>query len=60
MQTTYRMNRFKQTACILFSSILLAIQGIAYQIGFKESANFTTAFKDRFGLTPRDFRQKNF
>ncbi len=49
-----------QEAKLLLQKTQLAIQGIAYQIGFKESANFTTAFKDRFGLTPRDFRQKNF
>jgi AraC-like DNA-binding protein len=29
---------------------------IALALGFSGGANFATAFKERFGLSPRDFR----
>ncbi|MGO3228927.1 MAG: helix-turn-helix domain-containing protein, partial [Oceanisphaera sp.] len=34
------------------------IQDIAYEVGFTNSANFSSAFKERFGLSPRTFRQQ--
>jgi AraC-like DNA-binding protein len=33
------------------------IQQIADTIGFKRTGDFATAFKRRFGLTPRDYRK---
>ena len=29
---------------------------VAVALGFSSGANFATAFKDRFGLSPREFR----
>jgi AraC-like DNA-binding protein len=34
----------------------LAITSIGYEVGFKDSAHFSRAFKARFGVTPREFR----
>ena len=34
----------------------LQIQQIAAQVGFKRSGDFGTAFKRRFGMTPREYR----
>ena len=34
-----------------------SINEIAVQVGFSSSANFATAFRERFGLTPSRFRQ---
>ena len=36
---------------------LLDIQTIAQDVGYSSGANFSTAFRDRFGLSPRQFRQ---
>lgn len=36
----------------------LAIEDIAYLVGFSSAANFATAFKHREGVTPRDFRTR--
>lgn len=36
----------------------LAITQIAYRWGFSDSAHFSRAFKQAFGLRPRDFRQQ--
>lgn len=44
-------------ARILLQQTDLAVQDIAPQVGFTDSANFATAFKERFGLTPREFRR---
>ncbi|WP_296899158.1 helix-turn-helix domain-containing protein [Thiohalocapsa sp.] len=33
------------------------IQQIAEAIGFKRASDFGTAFKHRFGVTPRDYRK---
>lgn len=52
-----REERMKE-ARVLLQQTHLAVQDIAYQVGFKDSANFATAFKERFGLPPREFRQQ--
>jgi DNA-binding response OmpR family regulator len=35
------------------------VQQIAEEIGFKRSGDFATAFRLRFGLTPREYRKRN-
>lgn len=35
----------------------LAVQVIAQDLGYGNAANFATAFRDRFGITPRMYRQ---
>lgn len=34
------------------------ISGTCYDIGFKSPSSFSTLFKARFGLTPRDFQKR--
>jgi AraC-like DNA-binding protein len=34
----------------------IGIQSIAYEVGFKNPAHFSRAFKARFGVTPREYR----
>ena len=41
----------------LLAETLLEIKSIAWELGFTSGANFTAAFKTRFGLTPGQFRQ---
>lgn len=50
-----REERMKQGRELLNGSTL-KIQEIATLLGFSSGANFATAFKERFGLSPRDFR----
>ena len=45
-----------QQACIRLADSSLPVQQIALALGFSSGANFATAFKDRFGLSPTDFR----
>lgn len=52
-----REERMKE-AKSLIEKTNLSVQDIAFQVGFKESANFSTAFKQRFGFSPREFRQQ--
>lgn len=49
-----RMNEAKA----LLQKTQLTIQDVALEVGFTDSANFATAFKNRFALTPREFRQQ--
>ncbi len=35
----------------------LDVQQIALQVGYGSAANFTTMFRERLGVTPRDYRQ---
>lgn len=51
-----REERMKK-ACQLLSGTDLAVRTIAEDLGYTSGANFATAFKDRFGLTPIQFRQ---
>jgi DNA-binding response OmpR family regulator len=37
----------------------LAIQVIANDLGYESQANFATAFRTRFGLSPRDYRKSS-
>lgn len=53
-----REERMKE-ARVLLQQTDLAVQDIAPQVGFKDSGNFATAFRERFGLTPREFRQQH-
>ncbi|NWN91632.1 DNA-binding response regulator [Marinobacter adhaerens] len=53
-----REERMKEARSLL-QQTQLSVQDIALQIGFRDSANFATAFKDRFGFTPREFRQQH-
>lgn len=41
----------------LLAETALEIQSIATQLGYNSAANFSTAFRERFGLTPSDFRR---
>ncbi len=43
-------------ACLRLTDSALNVQQIALALGFSSGANFATAFKDRFGLSPSDFR----
>lgn len=43
-------------ACLLLSGTGLSIQDIAMEVGFTSGANFSTAFRDRYGLSPSQYR----
>lgn len=43
-------------AGVLLRDTALEVQSIAQVLGFSSGANFATAFKERFGLSPRDYR----
>lgn len=44
-------------ACRLLADSELDIQQIADQVGYGSASNFTTMFRERMGVTPRDYRQ---
>jgi AraC-like DNA-binding protein len=35
-----------------------SITGVAFGVGFKDSSHFSRAFKDRYGVGPRDYRRR--
>jgi CheY-like chemotaxis protein len=43
----------------LLATTGLQIQQIADAVGFKRAGNFATAFRLRFGMTPREYRERN-
>ena len=51
-----REERMKE-ACFLLAGTGLSIQDIAVEVGFTSGANFSTAFRERFGLSPSQYRQ---
>lgn len=51
-----REQRF-QLACRLLTESGLDIQQIADHVGYGSAGNFTTMFRERLGVTPRDYRQ---
>ena len=54
--TTYlrevRLNR----AASLLASETLSIKEVWTQVGYNDASNFTHQFKERFGVSPRDYR----
>ena len=42
----------------LLSNSRMTVQDISEQVGFNSACNFTTAFRERYGMTPSQFRQK--
>ena len=42
----------------LLSDSAMDIQDIADQVGFRSACNFTTAFRERVGMTPSQYRQQ--
>lgn len=44
-------------ACELLANTELDIQQVSDQVGYGNAANFTTMFKERFGVTPTDYRR---
>lgn len=53
-----REERMKEAHALLLKT-QLTVQDIAGEVGFTDSANFSTAFKKRFGASPREFRQQH-
>ncbi len=51
-----REKRMKE-ACVLLAGTSLEVQAIGQEVGFTSGANFATAFKERFGVSPSQFRQ---
>lgn len=46
-----------QLACRLLAESEMDIQQIADHVGYGSASNFTTMFRERMGVTPRDYRQ---
>lgn len=51
-----REERMKE-ACVLLAETGLEVQAIGQEVGFTSGANFATAFKERFGVSPTQYRQ---
>lgn len=51
-----RERRMSQ-ACQWLETSQMSMQSIAEELGFSTSGNFSTAFKERFGVNPSDYRR---
>lgn len=48
----------QQRACRLLAGTRLAITRIAYQLGYRDAANFSRAFRRHHGMSPLDYRTR--
>ena len=46
-----------RVGCQMLGSTQMSVQDIALEVGFANTANFSTAFRERLGLTPQAWRQ---
>jgi DNA-binding response OmpR family regulator len=46
-----------RVACEMLAGSALEIQQVAEHVGYGNASNFTTMFRDRLGVTPREYRQ---
>jgi transcriptional regulator GlxA family with amidase domain len=51
-----REERLRKGRALLVETTL-GMQDIAEQVGFRSASNFTTAFRERVGVTPSQYRQ---
>lgn len=51
----YRLNK----ACKLLQNSAYSISEAAFLSGYKHSSHFSTSFKQRYGITPMEYRTKN-
>ncbi|MER9858879.1 MULTISPECIES: helix-turn-helix transcriptional regulator [unclassified Mesorhizobium] len=49
-------NRRMERAMMLLEGCSIPLKQVAYEVGYAHSSNFCTAFKRRFGSTPKDAR----
>ena len=47
-----------ERACSLLREGHLPVTQVAYQLGYRDSANFTRAFRRELGMTPSDYRRR--
>ena len=47
-----------ERACALLREGRLPVTQVAYQLGYRDSANFTRAFRRENGMTPSDYRRR--
>lgn len=47
-----------EKSCELLSRTRLNVAEVGYQVGFSSPAYFTKCFKDKYGVTPNEFRDK--
>ncbi|MDP3859339.1 MAG: AraC family transcriptional regulator [Stagnimonas sp.] len=47
-----------ELACERLASGAMTVTEVAYSLGFSDPANFTRAFRDREGASPRDYQQR--
>ncbi len=47
-----------RVGCQLLATTPMSVQDIALDVGFANTANFSTAFRERLGLTPQAWRQQ--
>ena len=48
-----------ERACALLRDGRLPVTQIAYQLGYRDSANFSRAFRRELGITPTDYRRRH-
>ena len=48
----------QQRACRLLAGTRMAITRIAYQLGYRDAANFSRAFRRHHGMSPLDYRKR--
>ena len=48
-----------ERACALLRDGRLPVTQIAYQLGYRDSANFSRAFRRELGVTPSDYRRRH-
>jgi AraC-like DNA-binding protein len=56
----YLMTLRMQKARDLLSGSTMSVKRVMFEIGFNDKSNFVRSFKKAYGLTPSEYRVKNF
>jgi AraC-like DNA-binding protein len=51
--------RLQQAATLMTENAALTVSEVAYKVGFSNLSHFSTSFKEKYGLSPKEYMEQN-
>jgi AraC-like DNA-binding protein len=51
--------RLQQAATLMEQNAGLSVSDVAYKVGFSNLSHFSTSFKEKYGLSPKDYMEQH-
>jgi AraC-like DNA-binding protein len=50
--------RLQQAAILMTENPALTVSDVAYKVGFSNLSHFSTSFKEKYGVSPKEFMER--